>query len=79
MSVWADGTVSTISWLVASTFTPACGYVAVLFSERVKRIGGTLQGARIVRDLAPGLLDSVLAHRADVVIEARLLLERSTA
>jgi glycerol-3-phosphate O-acyltransferase / dihydroxyacetone phosphate acyltransferase len=45
---------------------PACGYVAVLFSERVKRLGGALAGARAVRTRR-ALIDTVLANRRAVV------------
>lgn len=49
-----------------SVAAPASGYVTVLFSERVKRIGGLVAGARAVR-ARRGVLESVLANRVAVV------------
>jgi hypothetical protein len=55
---------------------PACGYLAVLFSERVKRIGGLVAGARAVRSRR-SVLDTVLANRVAVVELTRAILARS--
>lgn len=52
--------------ILAFAAAPACGYLAVLFSERVKRIGGAVAGARAVRGRR-AVIDTVLAHRRAVV------------
>lgn len=52
--------------LGAALGAPACGYAAVRLAERVKRIGGVMAGARVVRQRR-AVLDTVLAHRAAVV------------
>lgn len=52
--------------VAAALAAPACGYVAVLLSERVKRIGGAVAGARAVGSRHT-VIDSVLAHRRSVV------------
>jgi glycerol-3-phosphate O-acyltransferase/dihydroxyacetone phosphate acyltransferase len=52
--------------ILAALAAPACGYVAVLFSERVKRVGGAIAGARAVRTRR-AVIDSVLADRRAVV------------
>jgi 1-acyl-sn-glycerol-3-phosphate acyltransferase len=62
-----------LAGVAASVAAPASGYVTVLFSERVKRIGGLLVGARAVRTRR-GVLASVLANRVAVVELTRGLL-----
>jgi hypothetical protein len=44
---------------------PLCGYVTVLFSERVQRVGGALTGARAVRSRSM-VIETVLANRRAV-------------
>lgn len=56
---WAAG-------IVAAVAAPTCGYVTVLFSERVKRVGGAVAGARAVRSRRE-VIDTVLANRRAVV------------
>ncbi len=54
---------------------PLCGYVAVRLIERVKRVGGLVDGYRTVKGRRD-VLDSVMAHRKRVTEDARgLLLE----
>ena len=52
--------------IVSALSAPLCGYVAVLLSERVKRVGDAYRGARAAHR-GGGLSASVLAHRAAVV------------
>jgi hypothetical protein len=52
--------------LGAAVAAPACGYATVRLAERVKRIGGVVAGARVVRQRR-AVLATVLAHRAVVV------------
>ena len=59
--------------LAAAVAAPLCGYVAVRLLERVKRIGGLVEGYRTIREHRD-VLDSVLAHRAAVVEDARTAL-----
>jgi 1-acyl-sn-glycerol-3-phosphate acyltransferase len=66
---WAAG-------LAAALAAPACGYVTVLFSERVKRVGGAVAGGRAVRGRR-AVIDTVLANRRSVVESARSVLEGS--
>jgi glycerol-3-phosphate O-acyltransferase/dihydroxyacetone phosphate acyltransferase len=56
--------------IVAFVAAPACGYVTVLFSERVKRVGGAVAGARAVRSRG-AVISTVLANRNAVVALAR--------
>lgn len=58
---------------LASLAAPACGYAAVRLGERVKRIGGLLEGYRIVSD-RQGVMATVAAHRAEVVRTALAVL-----
>ncbi len=58
--------------MVAAAGAPACGYVAVRMAERIRRMGGARQGLRLARDRR-ALVDSLLAHRAAVLHEARAL------
>jgi hypothetical protein len=55
-----------LAGIAAFVAAPGCGYVTVLFSERVKRVGGAVAGARAVRTRG-ALVDSVLAHRVALV------------
>lgn len=59
--------------LIAAAGAPACGYVTVRLVERVKRIGGVMAGARVVRHRR-AVLTTVLAHRAAVVEAAGAVL-----
>ena len=52
--------------VAAFVAAPVCGYVTVLFSERVKRVGGALAGARAVRSRS-AVIETVLANRRAVV------------
>jgi len=54
--------------------SPLCGYVAVRLGERVKRIGGFLEGYRTVRG-RNGVLASVIAHRRMVAAAALVIIE----
>jgi hypothetical protein len=59
--------------LLVAVATPLCGYVAVRVAERVKRIGGLLEGYRTVKDRKV-VLASVFAQRRAVVDAARAVL-----
>jgi hypothetical protein len=59
--------------LIAAAAAPACGYATVRLVERVKRIGGVMAGARVVRHRR-AVLAAVLAHRAAVVDAAGAVL-----
>jgi len=59
--------------LGAALLAPACGYAAVRLAERVKRIGGVMAGARVVRQRR-AVPDTVLVHRAAVLDAARRVL-----
>ncbi len=59
--------------LLAGVGAPICGLLAVRALERVQRIGGLVEGLRLVRTQRD-MLESVLAQRAAVVHEARVLL-----
>ena len=50
----------------AAVASPIGGYVAVRLFERLKRIGGLLEGYHTVRERSP-VLDTVYAHRTAVV------------
>jgi glycerol-3-phosphate O-acyltransferase/dihydroxyacetone phosphate acyltransferase len=52
--------------LLASLLAPACGYTAVRMAERIRRIGGAVEGYRAIRRGNP-MLPSVLEARAAVV------------
>ncbi len=63
-------------WLagaIALVAAPLSGYATLRLSERVKSAGGLMAGASIVR-ARRSVLPTVLAHRADVVRQARELL-----
>ena len=53
-----------IEGLAVGLGCPLCGYVAVRFSERVKRLGGAVASYRTARRAS---LSSVRQHRLDVV------------
>ncbi len=59
--------------LGAAVAAPLCGYVAVRLLERVQRIGGMVEGARILR-AHPEVVRSVLRQRAAVARDARAVL-----
>ena len=56
--------------LAAAVAAPLCGYVAVRLLERVKRIGGVVEGYRMLRGRR-AVVATALAHRAAVVRGAR--------
>jgi glycerol-3-phosphate O-acyltransferase / dihydroxyacetone phosphate acyltransferase len=63
--------------LAAAIAAPLCGYAAVRLLERVKRIGGAVEGYRMLRGQRRGQRDVVataLEHRATVVEEAGWIL-----
>jgi hypothetical protein len=51
---------------LAAVGAPLCGFLAVRMHERVKRIGGVVEGYRIVKGHRD-VVDVALAHRAAVV------------
>jgi 1-acyl-sn-glycerol-3-phosphate acyltransferase len=59
--------------LAAAAGAPACGYATVRLVERVKRIGGVVAGARVVRQRR-AVLATVRTHRAAVVDAAAAVL-----
>jgi hypothetical protein len=59
--------------LTAAIIAPLCGYTAVRLAERVKRIGGLLEGYRTVKRRRGRVLDSVFADRAKVLDAARIV------
>jgi hypothetical protein len=59
--------------LAAAVAAPLCGYVALRLGERVKRIGGLVEGSRMLKGRR-SVVDTALSHRAAVVAEARSLL-----
>ena len=61
--------------LGAALAAPLCGFVTVRLLERVRRIGGVIEGYRIVK-ARPNILGPVLAHRAAVVRDARAILRQ---
>ncbi len=64
--------------LVAAGLAPACGYAAVRVTERVRRIGGAVEGYRAVRRSGP-LLDAAVEARAAVVAITQAVLQDRTA
>jgi len=56
--------------------SPLCGYVAVRFSERLKRLGGAVSGYRTARHAG---LSMVRHHRLDVVTSGNQLLGGSAS
>jgi hypothetical protein len=59
--------------LAAAVGAPACGYATVRLAERVKRIGGVMAGARVMRQRR-AVLATVLDHRSAVVAAAAAVL-----
>jgi glycerol-3-phosphate O-acyltransferase / dihydroxyacetone phosphate acyltransferase len=59
-----------VAGLIAGVGAPSCGYVAVRFSERVKRLGGAVAGYRAARRAT---LSTVRQHRRDVITAAAAL------
>jgi glycerol-3-phosphate O-acyltransferase/dihydroxyacetone phosphate acyltransferase len=59
--------------LLVAAAAPACGYVAVRLSERVKRIGGVVEGYRTVT-ARNAVIDTVIIRRKAVVDAARSVL-----
>jgi hypothetical protein len=57
----------------AAVAAPVCGYATVRLGERVKRIGGLVVGAGIVRRRR-AVLVTVLEHRRAVVEAAAVVL-----
>jgi hypothetical protein len=60
--------------LGAAVGAPLCGYAAVRLAERVKRIGGVVAGARVLRQRR-AVLTTVRAHRHAVVETAALVVQ----
>jgi hypothetical protein len=62
-----------VAGVIAALVAPLCGYVALRLVERVRRIGGALQGFRWARQSGArgGLLHTVTADRASVLEAAR--------
>ena len=61
--------------LGAALAAPLCGFVTVRLLERVRRIGGVVEGYRIVK-VRRNILGPVQAHRAAVVRDARAILRQ---
>jgi len=59
--------------LAAAVAAPLCGYVALRLGERVKRIGGIVEGYRMLKGRR-SVVATALQHRAAVVAEAHSLL-----
>jgi glycerol-3-phosphate O-acyltransferase / dihydroxyacetone phosphate acyltransferase len=59
--------------LGAAVAAPLCGYVTVRLAERITRIGGLVEGYRIVKGRR-AVLDTVFAHRTSVVDAAGAVL-----
>ena len=64
--------------LTAAVAAPLCGYVAVRLHERVKRIGGVVEGYRMIRGRRD-VVGAVMARRAGVVRDARAVLVHASA
>ena len=62
--------------LVAAVAAPLCGWVAVRLIERVKRIGGVIEGYRALR-VRREILATALTHRAAVVQDVHTILLQS--
>jgi hypothetical protein len=58
---------------VAAAGAPLCGYLTVRLAERVRRLGGIIQGVRAVRHLGP-VFAAVAADRVAVVEAAQAVL-----
>ena len=61
--------------LAAALVAPLCGFVTMRLLERVRRIGGVVEGYRIVKARS-NILGPVLLHRAAVVRDARAILRQ---
>ena len=59
--------------LAAAVAAPWCGYVAVRLGERVKRVGGVVEGYRILQGRR-SVVATALVHRAALVTEACALM-----
>jgi len=59
--------------LGAALAAPLCGFLTVRLLERVRRLGGVVEGYRIIK-AHRNILGPVLAHRAAVVRDARSIL-----
>jgi hypothetical protein len=59
--------------LVAALCAPACGYLTIRMIERIRRMGGALEGLRLARHRGP-LRTSLLADRSAVVSAAGVAL-----
>jgi glycerol-3-phosphate O-acyltransferase / dihydroxyacetone phosphate acyltransferase len=59
----------------AALAAPLCGYLTVRVLERVRRLGGVVEGGRILT-AHRNLLGPVLAHRAAVMRDARSILQQ---
>ncbi len=58
--------------------SPLCGYATVRLGERIRSVGGLMEGAAVVR-ARRAVLPTVLAHRAEVVHLARQLARNTYA
>jgi 1-acyl-sn-glycerol-3-phosphate acyltransferase len=58
-----------VAGAIAFLVAPLSGYATLRLSERVKSVGGLIEGANVVRS-RPMVLPTVLTHRADVVRRA---------
>jgi hypothetical protein len=61
-----------LSAVIALVAAPLSGYATLRLSERAKSVGGLMEGASIVRSRG-AVLPAVLAHRSEVVTQARAL------
>ncbi len=59
--------------ILAASGSPVCGYLTVRMTERIRRIGGAIEGLRAARRRGP-LLGAVQADRTAVVVAARSVL-----
>jgi glycerol-3-phosphate O-acyltransferase / dihydroxyacetone phosphate acyltransferase len=59
--------------LAVAVAAPLCGYVAVRMAERIKRIGGLVEGYRTVKG-RQAVLATVFDHRKSVIDEAHAVL-----
>jgi hypothetical protein len=59
--------------LLAAIGAPMCGYVTVRLAERAQRVGGLLEGYKIVRERGADL-QAVRIHRSELVEAARSVL-----
>jgi 1-acyl-sn-glycerol-3-phosphate acyltransferase len=73
LGFFAGRTYGAWAGLLVALGLPWCGYVAVRLAERVKRIGGVVEGYRTVR-ARRAVLSSVVTQRSAVVTAARTVL-----